>query len=455
MSEPSLESEVFDVIVCGTGLKECVLSGIFSVLGMKVLQIDRNSYYGGECASLNATQLLEHFNDEGDHKRLGRNRDWNVDLIPKFLMSSGELVKILVRTEVYKRYLSFRLVGGCYTVKNGKIFKVPSSDTEALKSPLMSLFEKRRCRNFLQMVQQFDEAKPETMKVKNIDLNQAPMKNVFAHFSLHSDTIDFIGHSMALHRDDDYLDQPAVETIKRIRLFCESLARFGQSPYVYPMYGLGDIPQAFARLSAVYSGTFMLNKDVDEVLFDEEGKVTGIRSGDDVFKCKKIVGDPSYFSDRVEKIDQTVRAICILSHPIPDTNNVDSCQIIIPQKQVGRQSDIYISMVSSAHHVCPKGKYVAFVSTTVETENPEAELQPGLDLLGTIDEKFVFCSDLRRPKEQFVNDGSGLFISSSYDASANFETAVSDIASLFEAITGKSWKEELSSVDLSDIEHSQ
>lgn len=44
-------------------------------------------------------------------------------------------------------------------------------------------------------------------------------------------------------------------------------------------------------------------------------------------------------------------------------------------------------MVSSAHNVCAKGKFIAMVSTTVETSNPEAELKPGLDLLGPVDEK--------------------------------------------------------------------
>lgn len=40
--------EEYDAIVLGTGLKECILSGMLSVSGKKVLHIDRNSYYGGE-----------------------------------------------------------------------------------------------------------------------------------------------------------------------------------------------------------------------------------------------------------------------------------------------------------------------------------------------------------------------------------------------------------------------
>jgi len=49
--------------------------------------------------------------------------------------------------------------------------------------------------------------------------------------------------------------------------------------------------------------------------------------------------------------------------------------------------DIYVSCVSSTHMVSAKGFYLALVATTVETNNPEAELRPGLDLLGPIKEK--------------------------------------------------------------------
>jgi Rab GDP dissociation inhibitor len=50
-------NEEYDVIVLGTGLKECVLSGLLAVKGKKVLHLDRNGYYGGETASLNLTNL--------------------------------------------------------------------------------------------------------------------------------------------------------------------------------------------------------------------------------------------------------------------------------------------------------------------------------------------------------------------------------------------------------------
>jgi Rab GDP dissociation inhibitor len=49
-------------------------------------------------------------------------------------------------------------------------------------------------------------------------------------------------------------------------------------------------------------------------------------------------------------------------------------------------------MVSSDHAICSKGIYVAIVSTTMETSNPESEIQPALALLGPILDMFVSVS---------------------------------------------------------------
>ena len=49
--------------------------------------------------------------------------------------------------------------------------------------------------------------------------------------------------------------------------------------------------------------------------------------------------------------------------------------------------DIYIASVSSTHNVCAKDIFIAIVSTIVETDKPEMEIAPGLQLLGPIYDK--------------------------------------------------------------------
>lgn len=54
-----------------------------------------------------------------------------------------------------------------------------------------------------------------------------------------------------VHPCNSYLKKPAEETIMRCKLYSESLARYGKSPYLYPLYGLGELPQGFARSAIV------------------------------------------------------------------------------------------------------------------------------------------------------------------------------------------------------------
>lgn len=279
--------EEYDVIVMGTGLKECILSGLLSVKGKKVLQLDRNSYYGAETASLNLTNLWAHFRPGVDPpKDFGHNRDWNVDLIPKFIMANGLLVKMLLHTKV-TRYLEWKCIDGSYVMQHSEagyfssggnaVYKVPSNGQEALSSSLLGFFEKKNCGNFYKYVAKVDEENP--MTYDGNDLKTMPMKDLYTKYSITGQAVDFLGHAVALHRDDTYLEKPAIDTVNKMKLYIESAGKYGDSPFLYPVYGLGGLPESFARLCAIYGGTYMLNQDIDEIVM-ENGKVAGVRKGD-------------------------------------------------------------------------------------------------------------------------------------------------------------------------------
>jgi len=425
-------------------LTECILSGLLSVEGKKVLHMDRNDYYGGDSASLNLTQLYRKFRpNQSPPTELGRDRDYAIDLIPKFIISSGELTRILVHTDV-TRYLEFKQIAGSFVFRDGKISKVPSTEMEAVRSPLMGIFEKRRAKKFFEFLQSWKDDDPATHQ--GIDLDRDTMKAVYEKFGLEPGTQDFIGHAMALHLDDDYITKVARPTYDRIVLYTSSMARYGKSPYIYPLYGLGELPQSFARLSAIYGGTYMLDKKIDEIITDPDtGKFIGVRSGNEIVRAKQVIGDPSYFggglsgapeSGKVRVIEEgkVIRAICILKHPIPGTDNADSVQIIIPQNQVNRRHDIYIASVSSTHNVCAKDVYVAIVSTIVESSRPEQEIEPGLALLGPIYDKFVSVTPLYIPTSSGTEDN--IFITRSYDATSHFETVVEDVQDVWKRVIG-------------------
>lgn len=104
----------YNFIVIGTGVTESILSGLLSMEGNKILNIDKNAYYGDQSASLNLSKIWEHFRPtEKVPEELGHNRDWSIDLVPKFVMSNGKLVKMMIKTEVSK-YLDWKAVDGSY-----------------------------------------------------------------------------------------------------------------------------------------------------------------------------------------------------------------------------------------------------------------------------------------------------------------------------------------------------
>ena len=91
-------------------------------------------------------------------------------------------------------------------------------------------------------------------------------------------------------------------------------------------------------------------------------------------------------------------------------------------------------MVSNTHLICAQGFYVVIISTTVETNEPEKEIQPAIDLLGEIMDMFVSISDLYDTNEGIENN---LWVTSSYDASSHFETASEEILQYYQKIVGE------------------
>ena len=48
------------------------------------------------------------------------------------------------------------------------------------------------------------------------------------------------------------------------------------------MWGLSGLAEGFSRLCALHQGVYMLNRDVDKILFDENNKFIGIESQGEV-----------------------------------------------------------------------------------------------------------------------------------------------------------------------------
>ena len=200
-------------------------------------------------------------------------------------------------------------------------------------------------------------------------------------------------------------------------------------------------------MSAVYGSVYKLDYPVDEILYDADGKVRGVRSGDKEELAPMVISEPKYVPEKVAKVGEVVRAYCILNHVVAGLDGRESAQITIPfnQLRVKRKNDIYLSVLSSEQCVCPKGKYIATVATISEGPGSEREqLREGLELLGDIEEVFFVRKAVYHP----TSDGGAdnIFITKSYDASLHFQSSMKDIRDVYRRATGEDL--DLSKIDI-------
>ena len=538
--------------------------------------------------------------------KFGRTTRFQCDLIPKFILAGGRLVKMLIQTGVTK-YIEFAAVDKSFVYTSGKIYKVPVTPAEAIRTSLVGFFQKRHLRSFAMFLSKYESQGEQTVSnnerlsrsgqkalidavrafyqrhnpekastaedvvgrmearelltaletqygvpvvavennvefgegslglqidaipigkmnkkvTKLIQFNDLPegsanrnaqnsisvgdivsklngedvlwmsyndlltkikaakrpltltfmtplptqsenesktasaakvngktMSQLFSEFSLDDNSQCFIGHAMALHTDDSYLNRPAVETIEAVHTYGQSVGVYGDSPYIYPLYGLSNIPEGFARLAAVYGGVNMLRTELNDLFFDDKGKVCGITATFDEGNglgpeklgatASVVIGDPSYLTgDRRRKTGTIIRSTCLLKHAINRTDDAQSAQIIMPSKHLkGKSNDVFISLLGEAHEVTPRksGTYLAIVSTVVETADPIAEVNEGIAQLGEVALRFDDIVDTYEPTATGTEDN--VFVTRSYDATSHFEFESREVMDLYERITG-------------------
>ena len=129
-----------------------------------------------------------------------------------------------------------------------------------------------------------------------------------------------------------------------------------------------------------------------------------------------------------------LRRICILDHPIPGTENCTSCQIILPQDQIGRKYDIYILVLGNGHCVSKKGYYLVFLSTVDDNSEIQFQLQSAMDIIGNVSEFFDKVDYYYEPIDKdFDKD---IYITNSFCAQSFFEDDFKDVVDIFHKITG-------------------
>lgn len=293
-------------------------------------------------------------------------RWFSYDLMPKPLYCRGDMINCLTETNI-GRYLEFRAIAKLFTRTGDKIERVPCSREDVFNTKAISMVEKRKLMKFLTFCAEFEKHSDEYKAHESIPYSE------YLRLKGHTpNIIQYIVHTIAMVDDST----TTIEGLRSTQLFIKSLGRFGNAPFLFPIYGSGELPQSFCRFSAVWGGVYCLKRYV-QALVMEENKVLGVvcSSGQKI-DCKAVVTSAKNLRATVDfheslKSKRLSRAILITDGPLESTAG-EMTIVTVPALSLGlNQTRPFHLLQLDPHSSCTiPGTYMIHV--TVESTQATA-----------------------------------------------------------------------------------
>lgn len=477
-----METNFYDYIILGTGLQECIASAHLSFHGSTCLQIDREKSYGSAIRTLKYSELTTLTHKSPIPALLSLDREFSIDLTPKFLLASGAMTQYLADQEI-DTLVDFEKVAGNFLYQGGKLHFVPKDEKSSLGSGLISWLQKPYVAKFFWKVRKYSEQRiTVSMNDTKIKFKEC-MKKEFEDFSISGKTSEIIGHAIGLNLTDEYLERHPLETYEKIFVYVKSLVALGSSsPFIYPLYGLSELSQAFSRRAGMLGCVFMLNTPVIKIMDNEnrtieqnldlqsinDYKTTPMH--DDTNDCvsenekecvsrekqcpinykykllikdnlnnttrfiytNHIISDPSYFPTKTVPAYTILTSILILKGQSPLIPSA-SAHCIFLATEMNRKNDVFMALLNHDMKVCPSDYSVAIISTVKENEN-DGEFLIGKikSKIGNVVDEFIVEREMRYGFEM-----ENIIVNGGVDQSTHFETLYEGIKEMIHKIDKK------------------
>uniref|UniRef100_A0A8C9MHC3 Rab proteins geranylgeranyltransferase component A n=1 Tax=Serinus canaria TaxID=9135 RepID=A0A8C9MHC3_SERCA len=316
-------------------------------------------------------------------------RRFNIDLVSKLLYSRGLLIDLLIKSNV-SRYAEFKNATRVLAFREGRVEQVPCSRADVFNSRQLTMVEKRMLMKFLTFCLDYEQHPEEY---------QAYESSTFAQFlqtrKLTPSLQHFILHSIAMVSETESSTLQGLQATKK---FLQCLGRYGNTPFLFPLYGQGEIPQCFCRLCAVFGGIYCLRHAVCCLVLDRaSGRCKAIvdHFGQRISANYFIVED-SYLSESTCTnvcYRQISRAVLITDQSVLNTDSEQQVSVLtVPPLEPGTAAVRVIELCSSTmtcmkdtylvHLTCPSAKTARedlepvvqkLFNLNTETENEELE----------------------------------------------------------------------------------
>ncbi|KAE8584566.1 hypothetical protein XENTR_v10021017 [Xenopus tropicalis] len=321
-------------------------------------------------------------------------RRFNVDLVSKFLYSRGLLIELLIKSNV-SRYTEFKNVTRILTYHNGKIEQVPCSRADVFASKQLSMVEKRILMKFLMHYIDY-ELHPEDYQ----DYENSTFLEFLKSKQLTPTLQHFVLYSIAMVPEN----AKTIEGLKAMQHFLRCLGRYGNTPFLFPMYGLGEIPQCFCRMCAVFGGVYCLHHSLECLVVDGDSKLCKavIDHRGKRVDCKYVIVEDSYLPEQIcanVSYKQISRAVLITDCSILNTeSNQEISVLTFPPADKG-QTAVYITELCSSTMTCMKNTYLVHLTCSSTKPTAKEDLEPVVQQLFTLStENDIEANDRTKPK---------------------------------------------------------
>ncbi|CAL5391552.1 unnamed protein product [Camellia sinensis] len=291
-------------------------------------------------------------------------RTFNLDLAgPRVFFCADSAVDLMLKSGA-SHYMEFKSVDANFVCDgNGKLLSVPDSRSAIFSDTSLGLAEKTRLGIFFKLVDGHlkaavvgsDGGDDSGRRISDEDL-ESPFVDFLNKLRLPPKINSTILYAIAMA---DY-DQDSMEVCKdflktkdginRLALHHSSVGRFSNAlgPLIYPIYGQGELPQAFCRHAAVKGCLYVLRMPVNALLMDKDsGSYKGVKV--DILQAKLKDFGLQDFRGKV------ARGICITKSSLkPD---VSTFLAVYPPKSLYPEqvASIRVLQIGSSLAVCPSG----------------------------------------------------------------------------------------------------
>lgn len=166
--------------------------------------------------------------------------NWGIDLVPRLLFSKGAMASLLSASNVC-RYLSFTSRFQILSCLPGtdELVVVPCTRQDVFNDKITSLIEKRV---MMRLITLSLEQNPD-MTESYDGFEDQP----FIDYLRYKNFTPLLQHLVLNSVSMCEPSTPTPEAMDYIRKFIYSAGVFGNTPFIFPFYGCGEIPQAFSR----------------------------------------------------------------------------------------------------------------------------------------------------------------------------------------------------------------